>query len=95
MFMLDGGFDEWTIAINAGVVGAIVGGMLIRMGCWLPRILGGGLGGITGGCCVQGGPGPEQLVISALAGGLVAVLIGAAVGESGELFAAKQVNPEE
>ncbi len=94
MFML-GGFDEWTIAISAGAVGVFVAGVLYGMGSSLPRTLGGGLGGIAGGCCVQGGPGPVQLVISVFACGLVAVLVGAVVGELGKLFAAKQVNPED
>ena len=85
---------EWMIATSAGVVGAVVGGLLLRMGGWLPRTLGGGLGGVAGGCCVQAAPGLGQLAVSAVACGLVAVLVAAVVGESGKRLAAEQADPE-
>jgi hypothetical protein len=85
--------DEWTGAISAGVVGAIVGGVLRGMGSWLPRSVGGGLGGTAGWCVAASGP--NSVLIGALAAIVTAVLVGAVVGELGELFSANQVNPED
>lgn len=85
--------DEWTGAIGAGVVGAIVGGVLWGMGSWLPRTVGGGLGGIVGWCLAASGP--DTVLIGAVGGIVTAVLVGAVVGELSELFSANQPNPED
>jgi len=87
-------FDEWTGAISAAVIGAIVAAVLPGMGRWLPQAVGGGLGGAVGGWCAAGFAGDGQpMSESALACGfvgaaaalIVAILVGAVVGQICEM----------